>query len=55
MANGIPITESYCIGCGRPYTLEKFYKSPNPLHHNGVLPYCKDCCNSIIILRNMVI
>lgn len=48
MAKKIPIIESYCIGCGRPYTLEKFYKSPNPLHHNGVLPYCKDCCNKMV-------
>ena len=48
MADKLPITESYCIGCGRPYTLDKFYKSPNPLHYNGVLPYCKDCCNRMV-------
>ena len=48
MASAIPITESYCIGCGRPYTIDKFYKSPNPLHYNGVLPYCKDCCNRMV-------
>lgn len=43
----LPIRESFCIGCGRTYAIESFYKSPNPLHHNGVLPYCKDCCNAI--------
>lgn len=45
MAKEMPITESYCIGCGRPYPIDRFYKSPNPLHYNHVLPYCKDCCN----------
>ena len=27
MASAIPITESYCIGCGRPYTIDKFYST----------------------------
>ena len=44
----LPITESYCIGCGRMYPIENFYKSPNPLHNNKVLPYCKDCCKRIV-------
>ena len=30
----IPLFEKLC---DRPYTLDKFYKSPNPLHYNGVL------------------
>ena len=44
----LPVTESYCIGCGRMYPIGSFYKSPNPLHYNKVLPYCKDCCNSLV-------
>ena len=44
----LPLKESYCIGCGRMYPIESFYKSPNPLHHNKVLPYCKDCCNRMV-------
>ena len=44
----LPITESYCIGCGRMYPISNFYKSPNPLHYNKVLPYCKDCCNEMV-------
>ena len=43
----LPIKESFCVGCGRTYAIESFYKSPNPLHYNGVLSYCKECCNSI--------
>ena len=43
----LPIKESFCVGCGRTYAIESFYKSPNPLHYNGDLPYCKECCNSI--------
>ena len=41
-------TESFCIGCGRLYPIEYFYKSPNPRHINGVQPYCKDCSNQLV-------
>jgi len=40
-------TESYCVGCGRTYEIDNFYKSINPWHATGVLPYCKECCKSI--------
>ena len=39
----LPISESYCIGCGRVYGIESFFKSPNSMHCNGVVPYCKEC------------
>lgn len=32
----------YCVGCGNLHPKNKFYVSENPLHANGVLPYCKD-------------
>lgn len=40
--------DSFCVKCGRPYPIDYFYKSPNPNHTKGVLPYCKDCCNEMI-------
>ena len=40
--------ESFCIGCGRMYPIEDFYKSPNPHHANGVQPYCKECSNQLV-------
>ena len=42
------ITESYCIGCGRPYPVNEFYKSKNPHHYNHYLPYCKECCGNMV-------
>jgi hypothetical protein len=45
-ANIKPI-ESFCIGCGRMYPIDDFYKSPNPRHANGVQPYCRECSNKI--------
>ena len=48
MAKGIAPVESYCISCGRLYTIDKFYKSQNPYHCNKVLPYCKDCCKKMV-------
>ena len=41
-------TESFCIGCGRLYPIEDFYKSPNPQHALGVQPYCKECSNQLV-------
>lgn len=46
-ANIKPI-ESFCVGCGRMYPIEYFYKSPNPRHANGVQPYCKECGNKLV-------
>ena len=40
--------ESFCVGCGRTYPIEDFYKSPNPRHALGVQPYCKDCANELV-------
>ena len=40
--------ESFCIGCGRMYPIEDFYKSPNPRHALGVQPYCKECANEMV-------
>ena len=47
----LPVKESFCIGCGRTYPIENFFKSPNPLHQNKVLPYCKDCCTTMVHKR----
>lgn len=41
------IKESYCAVHRRMLPIEGFYKSPNPLHGNGVMLYCKDCCADI--------
>lgn len=32
----------YCIGCGKTHARGEFYKSYNPIHRNGVYPFCKD-------------
>jgi len=40
-------TESYCIGCGRTYEIDNFYKSINPWHATEVVPYCKECSKEI--------
>ena len=40
--------ESFCVGYGRMYPIEDFYKSPNPHHANGVQPYCKECSNQLV-------
>lgn len=42
------IKESYCATHRRMLPIEEFYKSPNPLHGNHVLLYCKDCCIEIM-------
>ena len=44
----LPLKESFCLKCGRMYPLDKFFKSNNPNHHSGVLPYCKDCCAEMV-------
>lgn len=44
----LPIKESFCIGCGRTYDLSSFFVSPNPLHYNKYLPYCKECCGTMV-------
>lgn len=44
-----PITESHCIRCNRQYPIESFYKSDNPNHSTGVIPYCKTCSKEIFI------
>ena len=49
MAKDTTLLESYCIGCGRMYTIENFYKSTSPYHNNKVLPYCKDCCRKMVL------
>ncbi len=42
------VRESYCAVHRRNLPIEDFYKSPNPLHGNGVLLYCKDCALDIM-------
>lgn len=44
-----PITESHCIKCNRNHPIEEFYKSDNPNHVTGVMPYCKICSKEIFI------
>jgi hypothetical protein len=39
--------ESWCIRDGKLKFVDDFYKSPNPSHHSGYLPYCKLCCKKI--------
>lgn len=31
----------YCLGCGERHGKRHFYMSTNPLHKNGVIPFCK--------------
>lgn len=33
----------FCTGCDSSLTTDKFYKSYNPSHKTGILPYCKEC------------
>lgn len=42
-----PINESHCIKCNRLYPIEDFYKSDNPNHATGLMPYCKSCTKEI--------
>lgn len=42
------ITQSYCIRCGRYLDVEEFYKSPNPYHATGYMPYCKSCAQDMM-------
>lgn len=43
-----PIVEVYCIRCNRMLSVDQFYKSVNPLHTSGYLPYCKSCGHEIV-------
>lgn len=39
---------SFCNECCREYPLDRFYESTNRFHKNGVMLYCKDCCEEIV-------
>lgn len=39
---------SFCNECRREYPLDRFHESKNPFHKNGVMLYCKDCCEEIV-------
>lgn len=48
MARGKAILkESYCINHGRMLPIKDFYDSKHKFHPNGVMPFCKDCCNEM--------
>lgn len=40
-----------CLMCLNEKALSNFYKSKSKLHANGVVPYCKNCLNSIDLLE----
>lgn len=33
-----------CFNCGKSRTIAAFYQSKSPLHADGLLPICRDCC-----------
>lgn len=33
-----------CYSCGKFRTVSAFYQSKSPLHADGLLPICRDCC-----------
>lgn len=39
--------ESWCMRCNRMLPSSSFYRSFNPNHTGGYLPYCKDCLKKI--------
>lgn len=43
--------EAFCINHNRLLPIDNFYISYNPLHKNGVLPYCAECCNQMVYDR----
>lgn len=45
--SGTASDEAWCIRCNRFLLADEFYKSRNPNHTRGVLPYCKECCRKI--------
>lgn len=47
MAKPIMLKQAFCVRHGRSLPIENFFKSKNPNHGFGVLPYCKDCCAEI--------
>lgn len=43
-----PIKETYCIRHQRFLSVSEFYRSLNPMHDSGYLPYCKKCIEHIL-------
>lgn len=33
--------KAYCIACQKEHAISEFYQSCNPMHTNGLIPYCK--------------
>ena len=47
-ADGTVIEEKYlCYYCGSQKPRSKFYTSTDPINRVGIIPYCKDCLESI--------
>ena len=44
---GVNEPEQRCVKCQQSLTFDEFYKSANPNHTRGILPYCKECCKKI--------
>lgn len=43
------VTIGYCVLDNREYPSDRFYKHNNTeLFPKGIVPYCKDCCNSML-------
>ncbi|MFR4987267.1 MAG: hypothetical protein ACLUCH_07725 [Lachnospirales bacterium] len=40
-----------CLMCLNEKALSGFYKSKSKLHRSGIVPYCKDCLNSLDLLE----
>lgn len=38
---------SFCNNCKRQYPIDEFFETTNKFHANGVMLYCKDCCEEI--------
>lgn len=43
----IKLLDNYCVYCGREHAVEDFYKSFNPYHTSGYIPYCKESARKI--------
>lgn len=39
----------FCIACGKEHREAEFYRSSNPLHKNGRLPYCKKAIRNFVL------
>lgn len=42
------MTDCYCVRCQRNHAISEFYKSVNPFHPSGYIPYCKDAIKEMV-------